>query len=422
MNLIVHRGAAEIGGTCIELCSGNTRVILDCGLPLQDQSAEGMINTGDCLPIPGLFGEGPTVHGIVLSHAHPDHAGLIEQTNPSVPVYATRACFKMVMAASIFANQPQIGKERENAMKLGVPLRIGSFQITAFPVDHSIAGACAFVIEVEGKRILYTGDLRFHGRKPGMRTALVDACQRNRLDLVITEGTALSRPKSEGFITEDDLERTGVELVRERGGLVAAHFSPLNLDRLVSFLRIAKKTGRTFVTDPYGAYVLLLARSEGVRVPDPCESRDIRILIPEGFWQTRAGRVIAAHRSRMEAASIGISDVLDTSGRFLMLWRPSMLKTVFRDSLPEGTLCLRSFWKGYLDTDNERQLAADFIAGGVEQRHLHSSGHASRSDLVKFLKEVDTQSIIVVHSENPEALREEFTNVVTVEDGVSITV
>ena len=32
--LTIHRGTHEIGGSCVELCSGNTRMIIDLGMPL----------------------------------------------------------------------------------------------------------------------------------------------------------------------------------------------------------------------------------------------------------------------------------------------------------------------------------------------------------------------------------------------------
>lgn len=423
MKLTVHRGANQIGGTCIELQARNTRIFLDCGLPLPNPVNEKATAEEQRLLIPGLFEAGPPAHGILLSHAHPDHFGLIQQTDPSLPVFATRMCFKMAMTASLFANQPSIEKIRQNILKLGVRQRIGNLSVTAYPVDHSIAGSCAFLIESDDKRLLYTGDLRFHGRKPGMRSALLRASRRASIDLTITEGTTLGRSDSEAATTETEIEIKGAELVARRDGLVAAQFSPLNLDRLVTFLRISRKVGRLFVIDPYAAFVLHLARSEGVRVPNPfCSSSGIRILIPHGFWESRAGRAIARHRSKMEATVAQLPKILNRPGRFLILWRPSMRRTVFEGSLPPGTLCIRSFWKGYLDSEEEKTLAEEFTAGGVEQQHLHASGHASRSDLVQFLKELDSRRIIVVHSDVPEALQKEFSNADVAEDGVPIMI
>src|ERR1022692_1131971 len=34
MRVCIHRGTKEIGGTCVEIESGGTRIVLDVGLPL----------------------------------------------------------------------------------------------------------------------------------------------------------------------------------------------------------------------------------------------------------------------------------------------------------------------------------------------------------------------------------------------------
>ena len=33
MKLTIHRGADEIGGSCVEVTTGNTRILLDFGMP-----------------------------------------------------------------------------------------------------------------------------------------------------------------------------------------------------------------------------------------------------------------------------------------------------------------------------------------------------------------------------------------------------
>jgi hypothetical protein len=41
MRLTIHRGSHEIGGTCVELATGATRIVLDAGLPLVTASCGG---------------------------------------------------------------------------------------------------------------------------------------------------------------------------------------------------------------------------------------------------------------------------------------------------------------------------------------------------------------------------------------------
>jgi len=35
MNLVIHRGSREVGGSCIEIFHDDTRILLDVGLPLE---------------------------------------------------------------------------------------------------------------------------------------------------------------------------------------------------------------------------------------------------------------------------------------------------------------------------------------------------------------------------------------------------
>ena len=46
-----------------------------------------------------------------------------------------------------------------------VPFKIKEITITPYLIDHSAYGAYMFLIEIEGKRILHTGDFRNHGYK-----------------------------------------------------------------------------------------------------------------------------------------------------------------------------------------------------------------------------------------------------------------
>ena len=76
MELIIHRGAREVGGSCIEIISGKSSIIIDAGLPLSSMEGD---SKKDCLPQP-LFNDmlsGETKpDAVFLSHAHPDHYGL----------------------------------------------------------------------------------------------------------------------------------------------------------------------------------------------------------------------------------------------------------------------------------------------------------------------------------------------------------
>lgn len=82
MRVCIHRGSKEIGGSCVEIESAGQRLLLDFGLPLDADR-----NTAKYLPeISGLDGNDDSLLGILISHPHLDHFGLLEDVSPNVNV------------------------------------------------------------------------------------------------------------------------------------------------------------------------------------------------------------------------------------------------------------------------------------------------------------------------------------------------
>jgi ribonuclease J len=119
--------------------------------------------------------------------------------------------------------------------------------------DHSAYDAYMLLIEGAGKRILYTGDFRRHGRK----SVLVDAIMKTPpadIDVLLTEGTNLGSDKP--IKSETDLEADFVALFTRIKGRMFVVWSGQNIDRTVTLYRAAKRTGRNLAIDLYTADVL----------------------------------------------------------------------------------------------------------------------------------------------------------------------
>ena len=93
MKLIIHRGANEIGGSCVELSSSSTRIFLDLGQPLDNRKVQLPKNLKDS-------------SGILISHAHADHYGLIDQAPPEIPMYCSQITKQLIQASRIFTGKP----------------------------------------------------------------------------------------------------------------------------------------------------------------------------------------------------------------------------------------------------------------------------------------------------------------------------
>ena len=71
MNIIIHRGTHQIGGSAIEISTASTRIILDFGNELSLDEKYTPIN----LDIDGVTKGILDCDGIVISHYHMDHLG-----------------------------------------------------------------------------------------------------------------------------------------------------------------------------------------------------------------------------------------------------------------------------------------------------------------------------------------------------------
>jgi ribonuclease J len=433
MQLTVHRGTHEVGGTCIEVQAQQSRLVLDVGLPLFDETREPLdsfqlrrmtkaeLLTKGILPsVAGLFEDGSVADAILLSHAHLDHTGLLAHSDPAIPVYASRGTSKMMLAGRLFAGQTELPRDRFREIQPERPIKIGAFTVTAFPVDHSIFGCFAYLIEADGKSILYTGDLRLHGRKTGMAKRLIERLSNRPIDVMLMEGTHFGFPDGNA-ITEYDLEDEIVKHVSAASRLVLASFSPQHVDRLVGFIRAAKKTNRIFVADVYTAFILHLISSE---TPVPVAGKDefIRVFYPKTFIESANRRGLNNISDQFEESRITMEEIIGNPSRHLMVFRPSMLEPDFGGRLLSGTTCLHSSWSGYLKKTDWETTRNKIEAESGKLIEVHTSGHMLSTDIIRFVKSLAPKTIVPVHTFEPEQFQLYLENVSIREDGMSWTV
>ena len=176
MNFKIHRGTKEIGGSCVEIWTDSTRIVVDFGMPLvnpdktqfdsrsiNNLSVYELITKGILPDIKELYDDkGNTA--LVLSHAHQDHFGLIKYVNANCEIYLGEATQKLIEITSIFTNQDWNLLNYQH-FQSGESFAIGNIEITPYLMDHSAFDAYALFIKADGKSLFYSGDLRIHGRK-----------------------------------------------------------------------------------------------------------------------------------------------------------------------------------------------------------------------------------------------------------------
>jgi ribonuclease J len=413
LHVIVHRGTQQIGGSCIEVASSTTRLILDCGWPLEGD------HNSTPPSVPGLFAPGQPPNALLLSHAHPDHTGFIDQIPETIPIYATVATSKIMHVGSCYTKKgvklPR-NSFRElpipNACELCTRITIGGIAVTSYSVDHSAYGAVGFLIEHADKRVFYTGDLRFHGRKWGMAEKITRDLA-GRVDLLIAEGTNLGRTFT-GLKREGDVEEEAFNVSRTSQSLVMVSFSPQNVDRFISFYRCAQRSGRTLVCDHYTAAVLYMVNRPSV--PKPGRAKDLRVFFPS------QRKVIEKFERHSRCAAIELEEVLSEPAKYLMLVRPTILEHDFGDRIPAGSVLLYGLWSGYRKDEKVNAAERRITAKGGRVQECHASGHAHESDLMDFIKALQPARVLPVHTLHSDHFARFGFSCVQACDGLSIRI
>lgn len=410
MKICIHRGSKEIGGNCVELESQGLRLIIDLGLPLD---AEG--EHQQYLPnIPGLDGSDSSLLGILISHPHLDHFGLLDRVSPDIPIGMGSAARRILTAAAPFLKDAWSGPAKGWSFESEKTFDVGPFRITPYLVDHSAYDSYSFLIESEGKRIFYSGDFRAHGRKASLFECFI-ANPPKGIDVLLLEGSSIGRiDDNQDFDYEQDIETQLVDTMSETKGMVLVHSSSQNIDRLVSIMRASKRTGRKLIIDLYTAVIL-----EATGNPN----------LPQSNWPEIA--VYIPHRQRVQIKSnkwfdllkrhsanrIFIEDLREISGKSTLLFRPIHCRDLERaDCLPDATY-IYSQWEGYWERDSFDPTKEWLSKHAIPKISIHTSGHASPKDLKRFDAALKPRTVIPIHSFMPEHYTKLFSNVEIFNDG-----
>ena len=406
LTLTVHRGTHQIGGTCIEIQhDSGERLILDAGRQLD--APEG---ANDVLPA-SLDRNLPAT--VLISHAHQDHWGVIDQLPASWPIWTGSKSAQLIAVPGELLRRPLTRTFMTWDSRCG-RFSIGPFAVTPMLTDHSAFDAYMLLIEADGKRILYTGDFRRHGRK----SVLVDQMMAKPpagIDVLIIEGTNLGSEKP--VMTEEQLEEDFVDLFNRTKGRVFVSWSGQNIDRAVTLFRAARRTQRTLVIDLYTADVLDRV-SEGTGLPHACARfRDLKVVITK--------------RLRSAYGSLGREDFIERMAKFgtaarnlvggrhvIMLRRALIPDYEGAGVVPNADDAYNfSMWQGYLSEPYHRAALEWCQAGGGEVAYIHTSGHASPADLRAFTKALQPKVVIPVHGQGWDEHSEGFGNVKRLCDG-----
>lgn len=412
MRVCIHRGSKQIGGSCVEVESDGQRILLDFGLPLDAED-----DHGQYLPrIEGLKADSaPSLLGIFISHPHLDHFGLLHLLSQKISIGMGAAAHRILEAAAPFlpgeAWRPPL---LTWPFVSGTPIEVGPFRVTPFLADHSAYDAYSLLIEADGKRLLYSGDLRAHGRKAVLFERLISQ-QRGAIDTLLLEGSSLGRlDDSAKFPSESDIETELTQVFNRTDGLALVHTSIQNIDRLVSIFRACRRSKRTLVIDLYAAAVL-----EATQSPKIPQSHwpDVALFIPDYQRRTIKQNAWFELLKRHSTNRIFIDTLQKAPQRSALLFRPIHCLPLEKANCLGGAAYIYSQWEGYWEQDSNKYLRDWLQRQGLAKLSIHTSGHASPTDLKRFVTALSPRKVVPIHTFMPDRYTDLFSNAELHEDG-----
>lgn len=405
VRLTVHRSTQEIGGNCIEIATDGGRIILDVGRPLDvPNDAVGLL--------PKTLDLAGRADGILISHPHQDHYGLLAETPADWPVFCGAATEKLIRMTSGIFGKPTV--HDFHSWRSGQSFSVGPFAVTPYLTDHSAFDAYMLLIEVCGKRVLYSGDFRTHGRKGALVQRFMAAPPSN-IDVLLMEGTNLGSDKP--TISEMALEADFIALFRTTPGRVFVSWSAQNIDRTVTLYRACLQAGRTLVVDLYTAEVLDLLRDHG-RLPQP-GWENLKVVVTGAFARMYRKTGRGDFVERMARNGIAARKLVETPSRWVAMIRPSLRRDYERQGVAptHDDAWSWSMWGGYLKNDAGSEVRSWFDAGGARAVHIHTSGHASPDDLRAFAGNIRAKCLVPIHGNSWDTEAAGFPSVRRLGDG-----
>ncbi|MFE9101924.1 MBL fold metallo-hydrolase [Actinomadura geliboluensis] len=245
-------GDDHIGGSCLLVEAGGTRILVDAGLRPGDRAGPPR-DIGRAL-------DGP-LDAVIVTHAHNDHCGYVPALvaqRPELRVLATPETAALMPAmwadtAKVLAARErgrarwgdggdvlygpedvEAASRRREELPFGVPRRIGALTAELFPAGH-ILGAAGVVVRAGDRRVAVTGDISGFRQETVGGYAVPESAR--SADLLVMESTCCADDHDDRDMRVDELVRAVAEVHRGGGRVLIPAFALGRAQEIALILR-----------------------------------------------------------------------------------------------------------------------------------------------------------------------------------------
>jgi ribonuclease J len=325
---------------------------------------------------------------IFITHGHYDHIGAIPYILEKIdnpPIYATPLTKGLIIKRQEdfpHAIKPVIIEIKKEEYK---PIKLGSFLIDYFHVNHNIPDSIGFYIQTPACNIMHSGDFKIDFNpvfdKPADLSRIVKLAFRGT-DILMIDST--NAPEPGHIISERKIMENLEEIFkRAKGRIIASTFASL-IERIQQLLYLAEQYGRKIVVD---GHTMKINVEVTKRLGYLKYSKGIFIKPEESFKLPPDKVLIICTGSQAEEGS-ALMRIANGEHKYFKIIPGDSL--IFSSSIVPG---------------NERivQNLKDSLAKqGAKIYHyqmmdIHASGHAFADDIKLFINLVKPNYIIPIH-------------------------
>lgn len=429
--LTFYGGVNEIGGNKFLLEDEDTRLFLDFGRNfarekkffdepwLSPRSPRQLMALGILPGMRGPYRQDEShfdLNGVLISHPHTDHFDSIRWLKDDYPIFASETAMDLILAREFSTRGGPSAEYRiaaftkeggKKVFKTFLSLPIGrdttapGLPVIAYPVDHSVPGACGLVIETSSGNIVYTGDLRVHGKRQVDTQRFIEASREAEPEVLIIEGTHIDSGHVE---SEGEVMRKAKEIVERTRGLVLTSFATADMDRLSTFYDVAKATNRKLVLSAKQAFILKSLVEKKLIYGPALDSENILIF-------QRAKKLGSPYEEELadafEDKIVAASDVNKSQSELILVAGLSDMGELPDIDPVAGSCYILSSSE---PVDEEAEISFDKLLAwlthyGIPMFQVHSSGHANPHDLRDMIERIAPRSVFLIHTQRPDLFK-----------------
>jgi putative mRNA 3-end processing factor len=390
MKITILGSGKEVGRSGFLVTSNNTNVLLDYGVMLKRE------------PSFPIHVRPKDISTVVLTHAHLDHSGNIPSlflSGSNISVLGTNPTFELSdlliedMLKISGSYLPFEYADLNNMMSHSKTLQykekhlVNDMEITLYETGHIIGGS-SILVEVEGKRIFYTGDINKRGSKL-LRPADLDLPE---VDILIIESTYSQTEQAPREESEKNLVQFAYDVIERGGTLFIPAFSVERAQEIACVLKATNFKHRISMDG-------MALKANEIMLRNPSFLRD-----PDGFKKiiTEVEWVKGWHRRKHLVKEPGV--IISPAGMLVGGTALFYLQEIAKN--PNNGIALVSYQgkgtpgrllleKGLVSYNGKTKKSL------AEVKHYEFSGHSSRTELFEILGKIKgNPRVLTVHGDD----------------------